>query len=352
MMRTTHILRPALLILAAIAFLLTEAVTAQSGGFAGSYSRMGMGPRGMAAGNVFASTTSDGVYAHYNPALASFSSGNQIDLSSAVMSFDRLLNSVNVTFRLPPNAGINAGIIHGGVSNFDGRSQSGYPTDRFSINDYQMFVAFGLKAGDRLRLGVSTKVLHASYFDHVNRPWGFGIDLGFVFMATSNISLAFAIQDILSSLDWDTSDLYNTAGTSRKTDRFPVRYKFAGSLTLPDHKLMIGTEFELRSQSSVIILTELASGTTIPRLQRNTDRITTSIFQYRLGTVYNMHERVTLRAGVQILDFDYIEESMQYSAGFSVHLPFDRFSPSVDYAAVLEPDGISFMHVFALRFNL
>jgi hypothetical protein len=336
----------------AFVILFTDTVTAQTGGFAGSYSRMGMGPRGMAAGNIFTSTAFDGVYAHYNPALASFSRSNQIDMSSAVLSFDRSLNSVNATFRLPPNAGINAGIIHGGVSDFDGRSLSGYPTDRFSINDYQLFVAFGLNINERLSLGMASKVLHASYFEDVNKPWGFGIDVGLVYKATPGLSIGFAVQDILSSLDWDTSDLYNTAGTSRKTDNFPTRFKFAASITLPETGLMIGSEFEIRSQSSDIIITELSTGTGLPRLRRNTDQVKTSSYQYRLGSVYNMHERVTLRGGLQILDFEYISESLQYSLGFSVHLPFDRFSPSVDYAAVLEPDGHSFMHVFALRLNL
>jgi hypothetical protein len=352
--RRSSILRFCILSCAAILIGLVDTgiVLAQTGGFAGSYSRMGMGARGMAAGNILSTSDFDGVYAHYNPALASFSRSNQIDLSSAVMSFDRSLNSVNATFRLPPNAGLNAGIIHGGVSDFDGRSQSGYPTDRFAINDYQMFVAFGLKANDRLSLGVATKVLHASYFDDVNRPWGFGIDLGFIYKITPDIAVGIAVQDILSALDWDTSDLYGTAGTSRKNDRFPTRFKVAASFILPETKLMVGTEFEIRSQSSDIVITELASGTAIPRLRRSTDRIVTSSYQYRLGSVYHMHERVSLRAGLQILDFDYIGESMQYSAGFSVHLPFDRFSPSVDYAAVLEPEGISLMHVFALRFNL
>ena len=40
------------------------------------------------------------------------------------------------------------------------------------------------------------------------------------------------------------------------------------------------------------------------------------------------------------------------SAGFSINLPFDRFSPSIDYAFVREPYGVANMHVFAIRMNL
>lgn len=332
--------------------LLADTASAQSGGFAGAYSRMGFGARGIGAGNVFTSTAFDGIYAHYNPALAAFNRGNQIDLSSSLMSQDRTLNTVNATFSLPPNAGINAGIIHAGVSDFDGRTLSGYPTDRFSINDYQLFVAFGLRANDRLNLGFAAKVVHASYFEDVNRPWGFGIDLGLTYRLITGLSLGFTVQDILTSLNWDTSDLYGTAGSTRKDDRFPTRFKFALSYVLPNQKLMFGTEYEIRTQRSDIITSQVSEGTGSPRIIRSTDQVTTSSSQYRIGSVYHVHERFSLRAGLQILDFEYIEESIQYSAGFSVHLPFDRFSPSVDYAVVQEPDGVSLMHVFALRFNL
>jgi len=340
------------LMVAAFTLLLADTAAAQSGGFAGSYSRMGIGARGIGAGNVFTSTGFDGIYAHYNPALAAFTRGNQIDISSSLMSFDRMLNSVNATFPLPPNAGINAGIIHAGVSDFDGRTLSGYPTERFSINDYQLFVAFGLRANDRLNLGFAAKVVHASYFDDVNSPWGFGIDLGLTYRLATGLSLGVAVQDILTSLSWDTSDLYGTAGSTRKDDNFPTRYKFALSYVFPNQKIMIGTEYEIRSQRSDVISTQVFAGQGSPRILRSTDQITTSSSQYRFGSVYHVHERFSLRAGLQILDFDYIEESFQYSAGFSVHLPFDRFSPSVDYAVVQEPDGMSLMHVFALRFNL
>lgn len=338
--------------LAAATLFLADTAAAQSGGFAGSYSRMGIGARGIGAGNVFTSTVFDGIYAHYNPALAAFNRGNQIDLSSSLMTFDRMMNSVNATFSLPPNAGINAGILHAGVSDFDGRTLSGYPTDRFSINDYQLFVAFGLRANQRLNLGFAAKVVHASYFDDVNRPWGFGIDLGLTYRLATGLSLGIAIQDILTSLSWDTSDLYGTAGSTRKDDRFPTRYKFALSYVLPNQKIMLGTEYEIRTQRSDVITANIATGTGSPRIVRSTDQIITSSSQYRVGSVYHLHERFSLRAGLQILDFDYIEESIQYSAGFSVHLPFDRFSPSVDYAVVQEADGVSLMHVFALRFNL
>jgi hypothetical protein len=345
-------IRVAILITSAVTLFMADAVTAQSGGFAGSYSRMGFGPRGIAAGNVFSSTAFDGVYAHYNPAVAAFNTGNQFDLSSSVMTFDRMLSSVNATFSLPPNAAINAGLIHAGVSDFDGRTLSGYPTERFSINDYQLFVAFGLRTSDRLNLGFGAKVVHASYYDDVNRPWGFGIDLGLTYRLAQGLSGSVTIQDLLTSLTWDTSDLYGTAGSTRKDDRFPTRFKFGLSYVFPNQKWMLGTEYEIRAQSSEVISTSVISDTGGPRIIRSSDRIRTSSAQFRSGTVYKVHERVTLRAGLQILDFDYIEESLQYSAGFSIHLPFDRFSPAVDYAVVQEADGVSLIHVFALRFNL
>jgi hypothetical protein len=61
---------------------------------------------------------------------------------------------------------------------------------------------------------------------------------------------------------------------------------------------------------------------------------------------------LTLRAGYQNGDLGYFEDNQRISMGFSVHLPFDAMSPSVDYSVTREPGGMSFMHAFAIRLHL
>ena len=71
----------------------------------------------------------------------------------------------------------------------------------------------------------------------------------------------------------------------------------------------------------------------------------------KLGGTWHAHERFTLRAGYRITDTQ-VTGSGSISTGFSVHLPFDNFAPSFDYAFISEPYGISNIHVFALRLHL
>ncbi|MDZ7659214.1 hypothetical protein [Fodinibius sp.] len=72
----------------------------------------------------------------------------------------------------------------------------------------------------------------------------------------------------------------------------------------------------------------------------------------KIGSGFQLHERITLRGGWQVNDLSSIKQTNHFSTGFSVHLPFDLFSPSVDYAFVQEPNNISYMHTFGIQLKL
>lgn len=332
--------------------LLTEFTIAQHGGFAGSYNRLGFGARGMSMGNALTAVTHEGIYAHYNPALAAFIMETQLDISSASMSFDRRLNSINVAFQLPPQAGINIGLQHGGISNFDGRSVSGNPTERFSINEMNLFIAFGLRTSDRLSLGFTAKLLYADYFKNVSTQTGFGIDIGAYLKATESFHFGFSIRDLLSAYNWETSELYGTQGRSTE-NKFPIRVTLGVAYHSHETGLLISADVESqqqRSQSPIIIQTIGQTGGPSIRIERQNTR--TSLNMLRFGSAYKIHERITLRGGWQFNDLKNINETHIPSLGFSLHLPHTRFSPSIDYSFLREPEGISNIHVFGLRLNL
>jgi len=346
-----RILSPIILLLPFL-LLWTEFSMAQHGGFAGAYNRMGFGARGMGMGNALTAVTQQGIYAHYNPALAAFVTDTQFDLSTAAMSFDRSLNSINAAFQLPPQAGINIGLQHGGVSNFDGRSVSGNPTETFSINEMNLFIAFGLRTSDRFSLGFTAKLLYADYFRDVSSQTGFGIDIGAFFKATESLHFGFSIRDLLSAYNWETSELYGTQGRTTE-NKFPVRITFGAVYHFLETGLLISADAEIqqqRSQSPVIIQTVGQTGGPSIRIERQDTR--TSQNMLRIGSAYEIHERITLRGGWQFNDLDNITETHLPSLGFSLHLPYTRFSPSIDYTFLREPEGISYMHVFGLRFTL
>jgi hypothetical protein len=90
----------------------------------------------------------------------------------------------------------------------------------------------------------------------------------------------------------------------------------------------------------------------IPTTRDITQSTTSKSKLWRIGASYHIHKRFTLRAGWQVNDLKQSGETNIPSLGFSVHLPFDHFSPSIDYAFLREPDGVANMHVFSLRLIL
>ncbi len=322
---------------------------AQSGGFAGAYNRMGFGPVGMGMGNALNTVPDFGIYAHYNPSLAAFVEHTQVDLSVAAMRFDRQLNTANVSFQLPPSAGINVGIIQSGVTGFDGRSLSGIPTDRFSITELNAFVAFGLNLSDRLKVGIASKLLYANFFENMSTSTGFGLDLGAIYQANERLNLGISVQDMLSAYNWDSSDVFGLS-TGTQTDNFPTRVRLGSSYRLQDYGLLFSAEYEWMIQRADARIT--ADGTQGGQQSTITESIRTASNSIRLGTSYEIHDRITLRGGWEVYDVELIPETNKLSAGFSLYLPLYNFDTYIDYAFIREPEGVAYMHVFALRLNL
>ena len=65
---------------------------------------------------------------------------------------------------------------------------------------------------------------------------------------------------------------------------------------------------------------------------------------FRLGGQWAAHERFHVQMGYQ--------SDSRLSGGFSLKLPQNRFSPSIEYSLSSEPSGFSSIHQFALRFHL
>lgn len=307
--------------------LLPLCVTAQTGGYAGTFSRLGFGPRGMAMGNALTATDSEGVYSYYNPALTAFAAaGNQVDISTSLMTFGRNMHSLGGTFRLPPSAGISLSLINANVGDIDGRDINGYPTGELSTHEYQLASAFGIRVGEKFSFGAGIKLNIANYHQDLDNASGLAIDLGLFYKASESLSFGVAARDLLASYSWNSSGLYGDNLASRR-EYFPIRLN-GGLAWSPAEEIQIALDYGL--------------------LTRPSDRI----HQLRMGGSYTLHEHFTLRAGWQIEDLDYVKNEHRPSVGFSVHLPFDTLSPSVDYAFSLEPNVSTAMHIFGLRLNL
>lgn len=330
---------------------LSSASLAQNGGFAGASTRIGFSPRAMSMSNAFTATTSEGIYSYYNPALAAEYNGyKQLDLSASSLSFDRVYQTLGASFRLPPNAGLSIGIIRSGVKDVDERSLSGYPLGDFDISEYQFFTSFAIKLNQKLNLGVGFKFSYANYIEDLPAATSVGIDIGLLYKINPNLNFGFAIQDMFAAYTWNSSDLYGSLQARNVLNTFPTRFKWA--LSYQSNAFTLSSEFEVQSYLSETTSTELfIEGSSSPTTIETIEEISTSSGIFRIGGSWKAHERFSIRGGYKILDTTTLE-SGSFSTGFSIYLPFDLFSPSIDYAFVLEPYNVANMHVFALRLHL
>ncbi len=324
---------------------------AQNGGFAGNALSLGFGPRGMAVSNAMSASTFDGIYPYYNPALAAFQmNGNQVDLSISALDFDRVYQTSSASFQLPPNAGIAIGIIRSGVNDIDERSLSGYPNGTFDISEYQLITNFGIRFSDKFFGGVGIKFNYANYHQELTPATAVGLDIGILYQFKNDLNFAMSVQDLFANYTWNSGDLYGQSQSRNVVNNFPTRIKWGFSYEKDLYAIQ--AEYELQIFESEVTTSEVfleSNGNPVSISGINS--INTSSGNFKLGGSWIAHERFTLRAGYRISDTKE-NGSGSFSTGFSVHLPFDVLSPSIDYAFVSEPYGISNIHVFALRLNL
>ncbi len=328
-----------------------EYLFAQNGGFAGAATRVGYGPRALSMANAFTATTSEGIYPYYNPALIAEPTGfKQLDLSVSSLEFDRVYQTIGTNFKLPPNAGISIGLIRTGVKDIDERSLSGYPLGSFDISEYQLFTAFGIKFSPKFNAGIGFKLNYAKYHSELPGATALGVDLGLLYKISDHLNFGFTIQDMLANYSWNSSSLYGSDQSRNVVNVFPTRYKMG--LSYQRNEFTLSTEFEVQSYISEVTSRELfIDGSSTPSIIETTEEISTGSGIFRIGGSWKAHKRFSLRGGYKIMDTSNMK-SGSLSTGFSVYLPFDTFSPSIDYAFVIEPYNVANMHVFALRLHL
>ena len=314
---------------------------------AGVFSRIGFGARGVALSNALVADGMADGSPYYNPALAPFATGQNLEASAAILSLDRELQFLQFATPIQPSAGVAVGLIHAGVSNIDGRDNSGYHTENYSTDEFAFFLAFGTHLSKRVTAGIGLQVFRADFFDELEPVNSIGIDAGLTYSATDNLRLGFALDDLLARYSWDTSDIYGSEGKTT-SDRFPLRLRAGAAYSLMGGKAQVLAEYESRVTSfefrrrQVTLIGESPQETTTSeraRLQEN---------RFRLGAEYYLSEIFSIRGGIDRIGADALE-GVTPSAGFMIE---QRVGPLVargEYAFVLEPYGTGAMHLLTLR---
>lgn len=338
----------AALLLAAL--LLAGAADARAQAQTGLFARMGFGARGIALGNALAADGSGDASPYYNPALAPYAAGQTLEASTALMTFDRELQFLQFATPLRPRAGIAAGLVHAGVSNIDGRDDSGFHTEDLTTDEFAFFLAFGLKVGQRASVGLGLQLFRTDLYDALSAVNSVGIDAGLTVQATDALRLGLVVDDLLARYAYDTSGLFGDGGKTT-TDHFPTRVRLGAGYTLLEGRLQVLAEVENRFTAAEARTRRIAVVGDVPREVTETEELTVHDARFRLGGEYRLSDVFAVRAGLDGVGADGLTGTKP-TAGFMVEQPVGQLVLRAEYALALEPYTTDPMHLIALRVGL
>jgi len=287
-----------------------------SGGYAGAFTRIGLGARSMAMGNTGLADEASGYSFYYNPAISGFVEGKIFSLSHSFMSLDRRFNFAGYSMKIPPGAGFSVGWINSGVGEIDSYNLIGEIGDQIDHSLNAVYFNFARKFSEKFSAGLSIKYLLEDLdfgSDEYNAS-GWGFDFGAVYKFNSNITFAAAVRDIQSKLKASTSKLFEFGGTT--IDEFPLLYLAGIRYITPYEWLRVNYDFENSSQIGS---------------------------RHRLGLEAVYKNLLALRTGLN---------NGNFTAGAGMGFKFWRYDSRLDYAFIpsIVDEGSS--HVFSWQVYL
>lgn len=322
-----------------VLFLLSSVAFAQSEQFSeissmpGAFTRMGFGARGMGMGNAMSAVITGNKVAYYNPALSAFQEGNSFQTSYSILSFDRNLNFLNFTRKFefgkknskgefigkPRVSGLSAGIINASVDNFQERDNQGNVSGELSPFENQFFLGLANQFSEKLTIGFTAKFYYSKLYDEIETNT-FGIDIGVIYRANEQLTLAAMVVDLLSKYEWDTTPVYGQEGFTID-DKFPLLIRVGASYKLENPNLLVAVEYE------------------------NSDAGTNYL---RFGLEYEIHQSLFLRGGLDKFDISNTAVPSRPSLGFSYFQAFNNLIVGINYAFVLEPYSSYDQHIIGI----
>lgn len=209
----------------------------EAGGAPGVFLRIGIDTKALAMGSAQVAIANDASAFYWNAAGLEYSTRTQLGGMYSIMSLDRHLNYAGFSLPISEFGTVGAGWISYGVGNIDGRDEMGNPTESFSSTESAYYLSYSKKLiGNKassvrdgryrrysrnrssskgstnfsLSIGASAKLLQYS-LANVNAN-GYGFDVGALAKFANYFSVGINVQDLGSTLSWDTN----------LTENFPV----------------------------------------------------------------------------------------------------------------------------------
>lgn len=287
----------------------------------------GVGARALGMGGAFIAVTSDANSGYWNPAglegiIFPEVSYMHAERFSGVVSFDY----AGLAWPLSSKSTIGVSFYRSGVNDIKNtldawdaerdapRPNPGDFITSFSAADYAFFFGYGRTVSEKLRLGVTGKIIRRTIGDFAD-AWGYSFDVGMQYR-TGNLMLGANVQDVSTMLlSWSVNDeaLVNIR------DVFGDDLPEGGTeLVLP--VLRLGSAYRFVYTNSALLLA-FDLDIAFDGQQTNAINLGKSSYHPRLGAEYSYGDIVSLRGGfsrIQHSSIDGWDLTPSVGAGFRI----------------------------------
>ncbi len=330
-------------------FSVVSVCSAQTGGAAAAFARLGFSARGIALGNAGNAVITDGeLHPYYNPAAVGFAEFYNATAAYTFLPFDRRLHFISFTGKIGPTAGVGASFINSGVGNIDGRNRDGEPTGTLSTSENLFMLSFANKFSDELSVGVTLRGYLASLAPDIPNSFTIGFDIGAIYRialdSLSSFSIGASIADISSNYRWDTTPIYGQQGATT-IDRMPIALRFGAAWqqenTFGLHSLLLSSDIAFLLQQFEGRRTVFSIENGISRETFETSPLTRGDAFVRLGAMLQPIRQLKFRIGIDRVSLfgTPLFEAARPALGFSIEYPIEGALAVLDYTFSFEPNS-------------
>jgi hypothetical protein len=227
------------------------AFAGESAGQAGSFLRIGLGPRAKALGDAYTAVADNAYAPYYNPAGLAFLRSREAALSYGLLSFDRTFTYAGFARPLPPQAGFGFGILQSGFKDSEARLSDGETTgEKIEDSQYTFFMGFGIRFTEKVSAGITPKLIYSKIYD-VSAS-SVGVDLGMMYKPLPRLTLGVSLHELGQSLEYsrDASGF----GNEKTKDKLPRVTKLGAAYIFPLNgsikNLFFVSDLEMNSKQS------------------------------------------------------------------------------------------------------
>jgi len=285
----------------------------------------------------------------YNPALAPLYSDQMIETAYTFLTNDRRLEYIQFAIPMKPRAGVAVGLIHGGVSDIDGRDASGYHTETYSTDDYAAFLAFGSRVGSKVTIGLAFRFFRSTLLPELNAN-SIGLQIGTTVQVRKNLFVGASLDNVLSRFEWDSSNIPGSSG-QKTTNNFPIKLRAGVAYRLMDQKLTLLGEYESRFEKVDIPRAGVDVIGGSPRSTTTIEELRLHQSSFRAGVEYQIAELLLFRLGVDRIG-DGGGGEMIPTAGVTLKYAVGELGTRFDYTFGKEAFGLGTFHLIGIRFYI